>query len=334
MSSARLPTLVPLIVAACTSVARPAELTGADLLREADVLFQEREYDEAARAYETAARTAQREGNDGLFTEAAAEVANVRALEGDFDTGLPWLARAAETADPDVVGGWTRYLMARALYERQAGETERAHATYREAYDAALVAGLHERAVQATHMAQFLPGDAERVAWARLGIAAAQERGDSRWLAVLWTGLGWLYEDQGRHDEALSAFRTAHNFARQLSDPRALLRADWTVAHALRMAGQRDEARDLAERTLAGAQRRYKETRAPNDAEWVAHCQRELAELAAEEGRWTVALSLLLVARERFLESGIEELAPKSLEQLDRRITEVRGRAREAAAEH
>ena len=56
-----------------------------------------------------------------------------------------------------------------------------------------------------------------------------------------------------------------------------------------------------------------------------------LAELAALDGRWTVALSQMLVARERFVEAGIEDLAPESLARLDARIVEVRASAREAA---
>lgn len=329
----RLAALATLIVAGCSTFSKPVELSAAELLREADGLFRDNEHEEARRTYEAAAHAAERSGDDSIQTQAASEVASLHALDGTFEAGLPWLERAAATADPDSPRAWTRYLMARALYEREAGETQNAHATYRDAYDTALAAELYGRAVQASYMAQFLPGDAERVAWARLGIAAAQEQGDPRWLAALWTGFGWLLEDLGRHEESLEAFRAARELVRQQNDPRAMLRADWTVAHALRMSGHLVEARDLAERSLATAQRRYDANRSANDAEWLAHCQRELAELAAAEERWTVALSLLLVARERFLESGIEELAPESLERLDQRIVEVRARAREAAAQ-
>ncbi len=172
-------------------------------------------------------------------------------------------------------------------------------------------------------MATLVTSGEARVGWARRGIAAADAAGNDRWRLALWTSLGWLLEDEERFDESLAAFRVVRRIAGGLADGHEVLKADWMVGHAQRMAGRAVEARATIARTLARAERRYTERGTANDAEWFAHCLRELGELEIFEGRRTAALELLVRARERFVEARIADLAPRSLALLEARIAEL-----------
>ena len=78
-------------------------------------------------------------------------------------------------------------------------------------------------------------------------------------------------------------------------------------------------------KTLKRVRERYRELEGQaNDAEWVAHCYRELAELDAALGEYELALSRTLTARRFFLQAQIEIHAPQALVALNQRIAELR----------
>ncbi len=320
--------IVALVFAACVTTEVQVVSQGPEserLLAEGDAFFRARGYEDALDTYKLAAFAAGTEGNESRGAAASAQVAHVFAILGDFDAGRPWLARAIENATDERADAWTRTLLTRGVYEREQAGSAVALATFTELYDYCLGRELHDRAIQAAHMATLVTDGEARVRWARRGIAEADAAGNDRWRLTLWTSLGWLLEDEARFDESLEAFRVVRRIAERLADEHELLRADWMVGHAQRMAGLALEARTTIVRTLARAERRYTEHGTANDAEWIAHCLRELGELEASEGRRAAALVLFGRARERFIDARIAVLAPRSLALLDARIAELAG---------
>jgi tetratricopeptide (TPR) repeat protein len=312
---------------ACASA--PTAPQGAALLRRADQRFDRRELAAALEQYKMAAAAAKEEDERQLAAEAMSQVAHVHGLLGDVEEGRPWLGFAAGMVQPDDAQAWSRYLLARGFYEKADGQPQAALATYSEMYSACTDAELYDRAVQAAYMATLVTAGPDRVVWSRKAISAAEVSGGNRWLTDLWSSLAWTYEDQGQALEALGAFREAQACAEQLTDAHLKLKTEWALAHGLRMAGQLQEARVRASRSLARAERLYTQRREPNDAEWIAHSQRELAEIDVLEGQPDIALTRLITARKRFMEAGIRELAPDSLARLERRIAEVRALTRQ-----
>ncbi len=321
-----LPTLI-LLVAACAGPGQapsaPQVEDAATLLTRADRHFDARSYDNARHVYEMAAVAAGGEGDDGRYVEAASQIAHVHAVTGHLEDGRDWLASATARVRRDDAPAWCRWLIARGVYERADGMVERALATFEEAFEHAHSSGQLVRAVQAAHWATVTAPDERAVRWCRSAIEVTGELGRLDLTAALWSQLGWLLDSRGLANEALEAFQRSRTMTSP-SDEHALLAADWSVGRALRIAGRHAGARALMEDVEERADQRYLKSRRPNDAEWVAHAQSEMAELDLIDGKIEEAVSRMELARERFLEAGARRLAPERLAAHDQRLRQMR----------
>lgn len=319
---------VPWGASCVTSTKGPVaeKVSSRSLLARGDAYFDGRQYENALETYKLAAVAARSEEDEGRFVEAAAQVAHASARLDQVDDGRVWLVHAEKGADPERAAAWARVLLARGVYAEADGDRGAALAAFAEAHRFARDTGQTVRAVQAAHLASGIATGEEQVQWCRRSLESAEEVGDPRLVAAVWTQLAWLLEERGLAQDALVAFRQAQRATSETDDRRQELVADWSLGHGLRMAGETESARLVLEDALERAERRRRALRRPNDAEWVGHCQRELAELDLLEGEDAQALARLEDARRKFLLAGVERHAPSSLAALDQRIAEVRAR--------
>ncbi len=316
-----------LLCAACV-VSRPSERPAlpqdpAELLARADAYFDSRDYENAEHLYELAAVAASTQGRKGLYVEAASQVAQTNALMGNLDAARQWLESASREAVPKEAQSWVRWLIARGAVEKEGGLEERALATFAEAHAFARKTHQPVRAVQAAHWAGVVAQGEAAIEWARRAIEDAGAADQPGLLSALWQQLAWKLEERGLHEEAWTAFRRARELV-DPSDDHAVLVADWSLAHGLRLAGHPDQARALLELVSRSAEEAYRENRLPNDAEWIGHAQSELAELDLLAGDRDAAIKRLEYARRRFLEAGARRLAPQLLSQNAARLEELR----------
>jgi len=314
---------IALLLTGCLAPEGDDTQNGRELLSQADRQFARREYSAALETYKLAAASAESAGDTASSVAALSQIAHVYALQDQVESGESWLALAQKLATPSSVASWMRFLLARGAYEKAGGDEAAALATYGELFDLSMQTKAHDRALQAAHMAGLVSSGPTRLEWGHKMIAAAEARGSDRWLTDAYFNFGWACEDEGEERLALDAFRSARQHALRVNDPHLILKTSWGHAHGLRMAGQLVEARERAQRALAVAEQNYSQRREKNDAEWIAHCQRELAEVDVAEGNLDLALTRFLTARARFVEAGIRDHAPQSLAELDRRIGQV-----------
>lgn len=320
------PILALLFLGACASPranrSAPQPEDAATLLERGDGYFDRRDLDNATRLYELAVLAASGVSDTARYVEAASQAAVVHFLSGNPDKAKEWLTVATARVDRAHGEAWVRWLIARGVGERHDKYIERALATFEEAYDAAREDGMGVRAVQAAYWAAVTATDERAVRWCRRAIEVAPSLGQERLTATLWSQLAWMLEERGLYDDAVVAFQRARSETR-VDDGRGLLIADWSVGHALRLAGRPQEARPLMEDVSRRAERAYGLSRGPNAAEWVAHAQVELAELDALAGALRAAVSRMLLARDRFLEAGARRLAPERLQRHNARLGEM-----------
>jgi len=318
--------LALLAAAACVTVEGgpppPERRTSAELVAQGDAQFDRRAFEDALQSYEMAAVAASGDGDRGRYVEATALVAYVLALRGEAERAAEWFARAEARASEEDVAAWARLSFVRGALARERGdgssalsELERAHAFAREH-------GLPLRAVQAAHLASVVAEGEAQVRWSRRAIDAAQELGDARLEAQLWMQLAWLLEERALYAEELEAFARARELTAGEDEHQRLV-ADWSYAHGLRATGQIVPARALLEDVIARAGRGHGALRRLNDAEWIGHAERELAEIELAEGRPERALVRLQRARASLVQAGAPELAPDLLRAVERRIEEL-----------
>jgi tetratricopeptide (TPR) repeat protein len=299
-----------------TQDATPAQ----QLLEQADEAFQRDNYGQAMELYKLTVQAAKEEMLTGIQGEALAQVARCYLKDGQMEEGRHWLKMAAEIVSDQMPRAWSRYLGVRGRFEWQSDELDRATQTFKEMYDYCLEHSLHERAVDAAHMVAITAPAEEQIAWARKGIAAAEEGQIEGWLGPLWNNLGWTYDDLGRYEESLDALLKAREYHWKRGSEMNKLIADWSVGHAYRTAGQPGEAVHWLRPVLAWSERLYDDEKSPDAAEWVGHSCRELGELALDRNEPAEALAYLQRAREMLAEAGMPEWDADGYEELTEQV--------------
>jgi len=229
--------------------------SAAALLSRGDEMFGTRRYGESREIYMKAAEAAEKSGANSDLTEALAQVARTYLIEGQQESGREWLERAAGVAGPEEPQGWSRFLGVRGRFEWKDDRLEKARETFAEMYDYCSAHELHERAVDAAHMAAIVETPEMQVTWARKGIAEAEAGNMTGWLGPLWNNLGATFEDMEKYPEALEAYLSAREYHWRYGDEMNKLIADWAVGHAYRLTGQFEKAAEWIRPVLAWSRR-------------------------------------------------------------------------------
>lgn len=308
-----------------------------ELLKQGDTLFDSKDYDEAIEQYRTAAATAIAENSNSNLTESYSQIARCYLSMNNKDEGRVWLDKAEKIAVKTEPGGWTRYLGVKgrflwkdAIEEKGelVPEVEEAAKVFKEMYNVALKNSLHNRAIDAANMMSIVGNADDRIEWGLKGIKAAEEGGLESWLAPLWNNLGWNYDDMGRYDESLDALKKARRYHYKKGNEKAMLIADWSVAHAYRMTGQIDSALAWCTRVSIWAKDIYDEDRSPENAEWLGMAYKEMAEAALAQGNDKRALAGFQSARMYLKKAGMENWDKKGYNELLTKITKMQANSK------
>jgi tetratricopeptide (TPR) repeat protein len=190
-------------------------------------------------------------------------------------------------------------------------------------YEYCVAKKLHKRAVDAVHHVAIVAAPEEQPDWAMKGIAEAEKLKDDGWLAVLWNNLGATYEDLKKPEKALEAYLKARDYHHKGADEQRKLAADWAVAHAQRLCGRHQAAREGLEKALAWAEKRHAKAPDAETIEWVGWCKKDLGESIAALGDKPKGLAMLKEARVALVEAGIEKWWPEGLKQVDDAIEKL-----------
>jgi len=307
---------------ATESVGTTREKPMATRIAEADQAFRNRQYSEAGRMFEEIAESAEAEGNDVAFVEAAAMRARSYLIEGDAESGRPWLARAEEKADTTAAAGWSRYLGVRGRFERENGDEETATKTFLEMFEYCSAHGLYDRAVDAAHMIAITGDPSEKLEWARRGIEMAEKGNMIGWLGPLWNNLGWDYVDAGQYDDAIEALRNARDYHYMGTAEIPKLIADYSVAHVLRLKGELEESRTAMTDVFERAQE-LREGGNPDAVEWIGFSRWELGELAIAEGDAADGVPMMREALGELEQAGMPAWDASDWEKRNARVEEL-----------
>ena len=303
-----------------------------ELIKQGDALFDKREQAQAIEKYKMAADTAASEDNNSNLTEAYSQIARCYLSLDKKEEGRTWLDKAEKIAVKTEPGGWTRYLGVKgrflwkdAIEEKGelVPEVKEAAKVFTEMYNVALKNSLHNRAIDAANMMSIVGKTDDRIEWGLKGIKAAEEGNVISWLAPLWNNLGWNYDDMGRYDESLDALKKARRYHYKKGNEKAMLIADWSVAHAFRMTGQIDTALAWCTRVAIWAKDIYDEDRSPENAEWLGMAYKEMAEAALVQGDDKRALAGFQSARMYLKKAGMQDWDKKGYNELLTKITKM-----------
>ncbi len=322
-------------VAACQSLGSggPASQEATEILAQADRVFEAGAFQEAVELYKLASVAARTEKDETRFVEAAAQVASAYSMLGQPQEGTRWLAQArdAEVRREDPAFG--RVLLASALRARDAGDEASAETQLHGLFVWSMEQARFGWAMQASTLGSVVAAPADRIAWCERGLQAAQASEERSWLAAAYQSLGYAHEEAGDYETAVMELRKARDLAR--AGTRERLRADWALAHNLRLAGKSEEAASLLLRAIPAAKAFHARGFAVRDAEWLGRCHEEWAECLVERGQWRNALRAFQSARQAYLLADIQDLAPSKWQALEARIAQIklmRVRSKQGAA--
>jgi hypothetical protein len=288
------------------------------LLERGDRAFEGGRFAESTELYKLAAAAASSQNDGPAFVEAAAQVSSSLSLLGRPEDGQAWLAQAQNGDDPGVKRAHVRVLLASALHLRDTQQTASALHQFDELYDFCMEARFWAEAMQCATLASVVAENEARLEWAQRNLEAARGSGEATWIAAGWRGLGFAQEVAGEYQAAVDSMREARKGV--ATGGRPALRADWALAHMLRMAGQLAEADQILTAIIPVARRFHASGYAPRDAEWLGRCFEEYAEVQAATGQKRNALVAMGSARKAYMLAEIDSLAPKKLRALDARV--------------
>jgi len=293
------------------------ELNADSLLKEADAVFQSRDYATALEKYKEVLEQARVEFNRSVETEALAQVSRMSLLLDKKEEGRSWLEQAAEKASDNDPMGWSRYLGVKGRFEWKDNDLTAARKTFDEMYVYCNTNGLWSRAVDAAHMIAIVAeSPQEQIEWGRRGIEAAESGGEESWLGPLWNNLAGTYYDIKQFDSALTCYLKAREYHWQFSGEVAKLFADYHVGMAYRMAGNPDEAEKWLRPVLAWAERLQNHS-------VIGQALQDLAEVAITRGQTAEGLEMLKRARSEYKLAKFDETWPEIFNDIDKRIKQV-----------
>lgn len=298
----------------------PDEKVSADsLLKEADAVFQSRDYREALGAYEKAFEVAHEEFNRSVEVEALSQMARMNLLLRDKETGRKHLADAAERVTESDPMGWSRFLGVKGRFEWQDDQLDSARQTFEQMYVFCNTNALWGRAVDAAHMIAIVATTPEeQIEWGRRGIEAAESGGTEEWLGPLWNNLAATYYDQKQFGEALECYVKSREYHWKYSGEIAKLYADYHIGMTHRLLGHFDEAASWLRPVLAWAERL-------GDHGAIGQACEDLGEIKVAQGNKAEGLKLLKRARDEYKLAEYDQTWAQIWDNINTRIKEVEG---------
>lgn len=300
------------------SMTDPSKTSGA-LLKEADSLFQDRNYDAALPVYDKTYQKAREEFNRPVEVEALSQLARLNLIAGNVETGRDFLEKARERASESEPLGWSRFLGVEGRFEWKAGNLKTAQDTFEQMYGYCVENMLWGRGVDAAHMVAIVAESIEeQIEWTNKGIEMAEAHGADQWLGPLWNNLGGVYYDNKQFDSALNCYLKAREYHWQYSSESSKLFADYHVGMTYRLTGKLDEAAKWLRPVLAWAER------LENHSAIGQACE-DLGEVEIANGNKSKGLELLKRAREEYRIENIEKTLPHVWENINKRIEQLGG---------
>jgi hypothetical protein len=303
-----------------SSTDRPQPASVEELLERADRAFEGGRFAESVEIYKLAAASASSKRNGPAFVEAAAQVSSSMSLLGRAEDGQAWLVQAQNADDGLGSKPHARVLLASALHLRDTDQVASSLHAFDELFGFCMERGSWAQAMQAATLASVVAEGQARLEWARRNLEAARSSQKPAWVAAGWRGMGFAQEAAGEYANAVHSMREARKGSSQ--GGRARLRADWALAHMLRLSGKLAEADTILKAAVPAARRFHSKGYAPRDAEWLGRCFEEFAEVQASMGQKSNALAAMKSARKAYMLAEIQSLAPKKLRALDARVAE------------
>ncbi|MCA9000644.1 MAG: tetratricopeptide repeat protein [Planctomycetes bacterium] len=304
----------------CMGPAQGGSAQPAELLERGDRAFNGGRFAESAELYKLAAASASTHGDSTAFLEAAAQVSSSLSLLGRPEEGESWLAQVRARDDEKLPRAHARVMLAEALNLRDTGQTASALHQFDGLFAFCMDGQLFGEAMQAATLASVVAEGDARLAWAERNLDAARASEEPAWVVAAWRGLGFAQEAVGKYEEAVYSMRQAREGT--AAGGRPGLRADWALAHMLRLSGKLAEADRILTAAVPQARRFHAQGFSPRDAEWLGRCFEEYAEVQAATGQKRNALVAMGSARKAYMLAEIDSLAPEKLRALDARLAQ------------
>lgn len=290
-----------------------------DLLKIADSVFQERNYDEALPLYDKTYQKAREEFNRPVEVEALSQMARLNLISGHVEVGREFLEKARERVSDSEPLGWSRFLGVEGRFEWKTGDLKTARDTFEQMFEYCTQNSLWGRAVDAAHMVAIVAENIEdQIKWTYKGIEMAEAHGSNQWLGPLWNNLGGVYYDNKQFDSALNCYLKARPYHWLYSGESSKLFADYHVGMTYRLTGQIDEAAKWLRPVLAWAERLGSHSAIGQAAE-------DLGEIEIAKGNKQSGLELLKRAREEYKIENFEKSLPHVWENINKRIEQLGG---------
>ena len=296
-----------------------SDIAADSLLKEADAVFQKRDYATALDHYVKAYEQARSEFNHSVEVEALSQMARMNLVLGEVESGRGFLATAAERATDSDPMGWSRYLSVKGRFEWKGDDLSAAGETFGQMFTYCNSNALWGRAVDAANMLSIVSETTEdQIKWSRKGIEAAEAADVESWLGPLWNNLAGIYYDLKQFDSSLSCYQKARDYHWRFSGEVAKLFADYHVGMAHRMVGDFAEARRWLRPVLAWAER------LENHSVIGQACE-DLGEIAIAGGDKKDGIVMLRRARDNYKAEKFDQTWPEIWENINQRLKKLGG---------
>lgn len=294
-----------------------SEKTSGILLKDADSLFQDRDYEAALPVYEKAFEKAREEFNPPVEVEALSQMARLNLIAGNVEQGRDWLEKARERATDSEPLGWTRFMGVEGRFEWKAGNLKTAQDTFEQMFEYCVQNNLWGRAVDAAHMVAIVTESLDdQIKWSYKGIEIAEKHESPQWLGPLWNNLGGIYYDNKQFDSCLVCYIKAREYHWQFSGEIAKLFADYHIGMAFRLNGNFDESAKWLRPVLSWAER-------INNHSAIGQACQDLGEIEIAKGNKTGGIELMQRARNEYQAAGFDKNWPEIWNGINDRLNEL-----------
>jgi len=196
---------------------------------------------------------AEASGDDEYCLQLMTQLARTHSLRGEFEEAHALLDRVEATLSETAPVARVRYLLERGRTFNSAGEKEKAHALFIEAWDMGRDLRADFFAVDAAHMIAIVEAGDLALEWNLKAIeyARCSEQPRARnWLASLYNNTAWTLHDKGDYEKALALFEDALVFREEQGNETTIRIARWCIGRCLRSLGRIEEAFEIQQALL------------------------------------------------------------------------------------